>query len=116
MATVALGRLMRNWMKHHCPLTPAQSQVSFGAITQHCCGQQCINVLIALSLDLHVVCISILAAVFIHEDDMAFVVVPGRNDSQTPHERERRNAVLDSAQIWPGGIVPYQIASVFNGK
>ena len=56
------------------------------------------------------------AAVFIHEEDMAFVVIPGQNDSQTLHERGRRNAVLNSGQVWPGGIVPYQIASVFNGK
>ena len=33
-----------------------------------------------------------------------------------PHtDRERRNAVLDDNMLWPGGIVPYEISSVFDG-
>ena len=31
-------------------------------------------------------------------------------------ERERRHAVADSELLWPNGVVPYVITSVFDGK
>ena len=30
--------------------------------------------------------------------------------------RERRNAVIRPQQLWPDGIVPYEIASSFSSK
>ena len=30
--------------------------------------------------------------------------------------RKKRNAVLDIDLLWPGGIVPYEISSYFNGE
>ena len=30
--------------------------------------------------------------------------------------RERRNAVNDPRQLWPGGILPYEIAPTFTSK
>ena len=31
-------------------------------------------------------------------------------------KRRKRNAVLDTESLWPGGIIPYEIASYFNGE
>ena len=31
-------------------------------------------------------------------------------------ERKKRNAILNSRGLWPGGIVPYEISSFFNGE
>ena len=31
-------------------------------------------------------------------------------------ERERRHAVADPELLWPNGVVPYVITSVFDGK
>ena len=36
-------------------------------------------------------------------------------DLHTAADRERRNAVLEDNMLWPGGIIPYEISSVFNG-
>ena len=33
----------------------------------------------------------------------------------TEHERERRNAIVGQSYRWPGGVIPYQISSIFNG-
>ena len=30
--------------------------------------------------------------------------------------RRKRNAVLNTRFLWPNGIVPYEIASYFNGE
>jgi hypothetical protein len=31
-------------------------------------------------------------------------------------ERKKRNAILNTRGLWPGGIVPYEISSYFNGE
>ena len=31
-------------------------------------------------------------------------------------KRRKRNAVLNTNFLWPGGIVPYEISSYFNGE
>ena len=62
---------------------------------------------------------------FQKEGDMTFIL--GTNpfirdgpaasgNAKDPHtDRERRNAVLDDDMLWPGGIVPYEISSIFDG-
>ena len=37
------------------------------------------------------------------------------NDEQD-ETRERRNAVNNPRQLWPGGILPYEIAPTFTSK
>lgn len=38
------------------------------------------------------------------------------SDDFTEGKRKKRNAVLDTNYLWPGGIIPYEIASYFNGE
>lgn len=56
-------------------------------------------------------------AVFQKEGDMTFIL--GRNpfiDGGKEHnKRERKNAVVDPTNLWPGATIPYEISSVFNG-
>ena len=48
---------------------------------------------------------------------------PFLNDSDSGKEKEpqqhtnrdRRNAVLEDDELWPGATIPYEISSVFNG-
>ena len=40
----------------------------------------------------------------------------GTEDSTGTGERKKRNAILNSRSLWPGGIVPYEIASYFIGE
>ena len=52
------------------------------------------------------------AAEFEHIGDM--VVYRPYYDNQD--QRERRNAVIHPNALWPQGIVPYEISSVFSSK
>ena len=38
------------------------------------------------------------------------------HDEEQDETRERRNAVNRPQQLWPGGIVPYEIATAFSSK
>ena len=53
------------------------------------------------------------SAEFEHIGDMT-VYHPLSDDQD--EARERRNAVTNPRQLWPDGIVPYEIASSFSSK
>lgn len=36
-------------------------------------------------------------------------------EPQQHTNRDRRNAVLEDDELWPGATIPYEISSVFNG-
>ncbi len=55
-----------------------------------------------------------------HSGDIAYLVVPGTNESyraggDADEERERRAATGRGYLLWPGGIVIYTLANSFNG-
>ena len=39
----------------------------------------------------------------------------GKEKEPQHTNRDRRNAVLDDNNLWPGASIPYEISSVFNG-
>ena len=48
---------------------------------------------------------------------MTFIMHTGPlSDDFEEGKRKKRNAVLDTNYLWPGGIVPYEISSYFNGE
>ena len=53
------------------------------------------------------------SAEFEHIGDMT---VYHPHDEEQDEKRERRNAVNSPQQLWPGGIVPYEISSAFSSK
>ena len=50
----------------------------------------------------------IFPAILEHDGDMTFLVVPGHSKG----ERRKRNA---ASNLWPGGIIPYEISDFYNG-
>lgn len=51
-----------------------------------------------------------IVAIFKKVGDMTFIKTPGSA------KRSRRNAINNPNALWPNGVIPYQIASTFNGK
>ena len=60
------------------------------------------------------------AGIFKKEGDMTFIMRTDRDPLKgfdfKDGKRKKRNAVLDTNNLWPGGIIPYEISSYFNGK
>jgi len=44
-----------------------------------------------------------------HKEDMSFII------KASNHSRVKRNAVYET-DLWPNGIIPYEIASSYDGK
>ena len=38
------------------------------------------------------------------------------DDFSKEGKRKKRNAVIDPEWRWPGGVIPYEISSYFNGE
>ena len=57
------------------------------------------------------------AGIFKKVGDMTFIMPTDTfSDEFEEGKRKKRNAVLDTQYLWPGGIVPYEISSYFNGE
>lgn len=47
---------------------------------------------------------------------MTFIIRPGLNGSDDHHHKMKRNAVTSFRRLWPGAVIPYEIASIFDSK
>ena len=58
------------------------------------------------------------AGIFRKEGDMTFILNtdPLSDDFEAEGKRKKRNAVLDTEKLWPGGVIPYEISSYFDGE
>ena len=56
------------------------------------------------------------AGIFKKVGDMTFILNTDLlSDDFEEGKRKKRNAVLDTRKLWPGGVVPYEISSYFDG-
>ena len=49
-------------------------------------------------------------------DDFEFEDDDEEGTEDSTGGRKKRNAIRSTSALWPGGIVPYEISSYFNGE